>query len=61
MTQSGMPWFQLNETIERLRRDAALMEKAPSATLKSTARDIRRHIEELERERAAHDPRPHIL
>ena len=61
MNPSGMPWNQLNETIERLRRDAALMEKAPSATLKATALDIRRHVEELERERSLYDPRPHIL
>lgn len=60
MSDSGMPWDQLNETIERLRREAAAMERSSSPSLKETAADLRRHIEELERERALHDPRPHI-
>lgn len=56
-----MPWNQLNETIERLRREAAAMERSSSSSLKETARDLRQHIEMLEAERSIHDPRPHIL
>ncbi len=61
MTRSGMPWNQLNEAIECLRREAAAMERSPSATLKEAARDMRLHIELLEAERQLYDPRPHIL
>lgn len=56
-----MPWDQLNETIECLRREAAAMERSPSEAIKEAAKDLRRHIEALEAERSIHDPRPHIL
>jgi hypothetical protein len=56
-----MPWNQLNETIECLRREAAAMERSPSAAVKEAAKDMRRHIEMLEAERRLYDPRPHIL
>ena len=56
-----MPWNQLNNTIECLRREAAAMERAPSAALKEAAKDMRRHIEMLEAERRLYDPRPYIL
>lgn len=61
MTRSAMPWNQLNETIECLRREVAAMERSPSAVLKEAAKDMRRHIESLEAERSIYDPRPHIL
>lgn len=61
MTRSEMPWNQLNETIECLRREAAAMERSPSAAIKEAAKDMRRHIELLEAERRLYDPRPHIL
>ena len=61
MTRSEMPWNQLNETIECLRREAAAMERSPSAAIKEAAKDMRRHIEMLEAERRLYDPRPYIL
>ena len=56
-----MPWNQLNETSECLRREAAAMERSPSAALKEAVKDMRRHIEMLEAERRLYDPRPYIL
>ena len=61
MTRSMMPWNQLNETIECLRREASAMERSPSAALKEAVKDMRRHIEMLEAERRLYDPRPYIL
>lgn len=61
MTRSMMPWNQLNETIECLRREVAAMERSPSPALKEAARDMRLHIEMLEAERRLYDPRPCIL
>ena len=61
MTRSGMPWNQLNETIECLRREVAAMERAPSPAIKEAAKDMRLHLEMLEAERRLYDPRPHIL
>lgn len=61
MSDSGMPWDQLNETIERLRRDLAAMERSSSDVVRGVAYDIRRHIEKLEREREQIDPRPFTL
>lgn len=61
MTESGMTWNQLNETIERLRRDLAAMERSSSTVVKGVAYDIRQHIEKLEREREQIDPRPFTL
>lgn len=61
MTRSGMPWNQLNETIECLRREVAAMERAPSPAIKEAAKDMRLHLEMLEAERRFYDPRPHIL
>lgn len=56
-----MPWNQLNNTIECLRREVAAMERSPSAALKEAAKDMRLHIETLEAERRLYDPRPYIL
>jgi hypothetical protein len=56
-----MPWNQLNNTIECLRREAAAMERSPSPLRKEAARDMRLHIELLEAERRLYDPRPYIL
>lgn len=61
MTESGMTWNQLNETIERLRRDLAAMERSSSDVVRGVAYDIRQHIEKLERERERIDPRPFTL
>jgi hypothetical protein len=51
----------LNETIERLRRDLAAMERSSSTVVQGVAYDIRQHIEKLEREREKIDPRPFTL
>jgi len=56
-----MPWNQLNEAIECLRREVVAMERSPSAAIKEAAKDMRLHIETLEAERRLYDPRPHIL
>ena len=61
MNRSEMPWNQLNNTIECLRREVAAMERSPSAAIKEAAKDMRLHIETLEAERRLYDPRPYIL
>lgn len=55
---SGLSWRELNETIERLRTDARRLERSGSSIQKEAAADILKHVQELERERSLHDPRP---
>jgi len=57
---SGLQWRELNETIERLKGDALRLERSGSPIQQEIAKDIMRHVHELERERSLHDPRPCI-